>query len=370
VAKQNDLIFQLSLTEIAFILTFILLFLLGYLVFKEETGRLKAEAALAKVQTTEQATAVLDTAKSTLVAVLNEAGAPNPDAVISNLISASEVRAERDNLKKKVEDLDAKLTALSELQNKIENAAKSRRPDITKEEIDLALTLQEAVRKDIEDHADDKKQALTADATPKLSNEQRNMAALERVKQAVAVTGELKKQLKKQLDMDLSPGKEIQTVQELVSSAKSYGDLGKSSLSPEAIKRENSDLRGQVAFLKNRLDARGGRDFPPCWADESGKAEFLFAIELKSDSVFATPAWPSRREAAARALPGITKVLAGPYSNQAFVSNIQGVFNWSKKQDPECRHYIQMKSSISDAVQSDRARLMVERYFYKVEVRR
>jgi hypothetical protein len=63
-------------------------------------------------------------------------------------------------------------------------------------------------------------------------------------------------------------------------------------------------------------------------------------------------------------------VLAGPHSNLTFVSLIQGIFNWSKSQDPECRHYVQLKSSISDAVQSDRARLMVENYFYKTEVRR
>lgn len=82
------------------------------------------------------------------------------------------------------------------------------------------------------------------------------------------------------------------------------------------------------------------------------------------------PAWPPGREAAARALPGIADVLAGPHSNQTFISRIQGIFNWSKSQDPECRHYVQLKSSISDAVQSDRARLMVENYFYKAEVRR
>ena len=63
-------------------------------------------------------------------------------------------------------------------------------------------------------------------------------------------------------------------------------------------------------------------------------------------------------------------VLDGAHSYQDFVSKIQGVFNWSRKQDPECRHYVLLRSSISDAVQSDRARLMVENYFYKVEARR
>ena len=69
-------------------------------------------------------------------------------------------------------------------------------------------------------------------------------------------------------------------------------------------------------------------------------------------------------------MPGIGELLVGPHSNQDFLSRIQGIFNWSRHQDPECRHYVQIKSAIADAVQSDRARLMVENFFYKTEVRR
>ena len=284
------------------------------------------------------------------------------------------------------------------------------RPDITKEEINSALALQEQVRKAFEQgpsndikrvqpvpHQPEAKASLPHASSPSkeqqgaaanaelpasasktlkvnldqnFSREQLNKNTLEGVKQAIAATGELKTQLKKQLDMDLKPDQISQTVRDVVYAAKNYGELAKSGVNPEIIKKENSDLRGQVAFLKNRLNARGGRDFPPCWADESGKVEFLFLVEMKPDLVVVTPAWPQRREAAAQALPGITEVLAGSHSNQNFISSIQGIFNWSKKQDPECRFYVQLKSSISDAVQSDRARLMVENYFYKVELRR
>jgi hypothetical protein len=54
----------------------------------------------------------------------------------------------------------------------------------------------------------------------------------------------------------------------------------------------------------------------------------------------------------------------------AFVVNIQGIFNASRKADPQCRHYVYLKSTIADAVSSDRARLTVEKYFYKNEARR
>lgn len=408
-AQKNDQIFQLSLTEIAFTIAFILLLLLGYLVAKEQAEKIAAQDQLAKVQNAEKATAALDAAKNSLATALQGAGAPNPEEVITKLIAVEDVRAERDRLKQKVEDLDARLTALTELQNQLEKVAMASRPDIIKEEINSALALQEQVRKAFEQGPSDikpvqpvphqpeakaslpnasspSKEQRGSDANAELpasaskaskmdsgqnsSREQLNKNALERVKQAVTATGELKMQLKTQLDMDLKPDQIPQTVRDVVFAAKNYGELVKSGANPEVIKKENSDLRGQVAFLKNRLDARGGRDFPPCWADESGKVEFLFLVEMKPDSVVVTPAWPKRREAAAQALPGITEVLAGSHSNHNFVSSIQGVFNWSKKQDPECRFYVQLKSSISDAIQSDRARLVVENYFYKVELRR
>ena len=410
-AQRNDQVFQLSLTEIAFTIAFILLLLLGYLVVKEQSERIAAEAALAKVQSVERVTAALDASRSKLVETLQGAGVGNPDEVITKLIAVEDVRAERDRLKKQVDDLDAKLTALEELRKQLEKAAQATRPDITRDEISTALALQEQVRRAFEDAeaplpplaqqsasqpagkaskavstagtqtsapiaASEAKASKSAEmlsspeAVSRASKAQRSSETLEMLMQAIAATGELKRQLKAQLNKELTPGQEGQTVRDVVRAAKGYAELAKAGVNPEQIKKENSDLRGQVAFLKNRLNARGGRDYPPCWADETGKVEFLFSVEVRPDSVVVNPAWPPRREAVARVLPGMGEVLAGPHSNSTFVSRIQGIFSWSKSQDPECRHYVQLKSSISDAVQSDRARLMVENYFYKTEVRR
>lgn len=391
-AQRNDQVFQLSLTEIAFTIAFILLLLLGYLVFKEESLRKAAEAELAKVQSAEGATAALEAAKVAIKAALQGTGVGSPDEVITKLIAVEDVRAERDRLKKRVEDLDAKLTALEELRKRLEEAGHAGRPDVISDEVTTALALQDQIRKAIEDAESAPPAASapggaasttatkatkpaagassTTDTGSSASRARRDAEALAKVRQAIAATGELKKQLKTQLNKDLPPGQEAQTVRDVVSAAKGYGELAKAGANPEQIRRENSDLRGQVAFLKNRLDARGGRDYPPCWADETGKVEFLFSVELKPDTVVVTPAWPPRREAAARALPGMAELLAGPHSNQDFVNRIQGIFNWSRQQDPECRHYVQLRSSIADAVQSDRARLLVESFFYKTEIRR
>ena len=408
--QRNDQVFQLSLTEIAFTIAFILLLLLGYLVVKEQTERKAAEAALSSVQSSDQATAALDVARSALRATMHEADVSSPDEIISKLIAVDVVRSERDRWKKRADDLDEKLTTLEELQKQLEKAALVSRPDITRNEISSALVFQKQAREAFEEaesfsvsethknaiksagkssqaaRVDNVKAAepttdqLRAEAvetktvlqgTTSVTRAERSERTLEQIKQAIKTTAELKKQLKIELNQDLSLGQERQTVREVVSAAKSYGEMVKAgTANPVQVKEENSDLRGQVAFLKNRLDARGGRDFPPCWADETGKVEFLFLVEVTPDSVVVTPAWPTRRETVARALPGIAEILAGPQSNQTFVNRIQGVFNWSKSQDPECRHYVQLKSSISEAVQSDRARLMVESFFYKTEIRR
>lgn len=366
-AQQNDQIFQLSLTEIAFTIAFILLLLLGYLVVKEQTARMTAEAALAKVKTTEQVTVALEAAKRDLHSALQGAGLSNPEEIISKLIAAEDIRVERDHLKRRVEDLDAKLTALEELRKQLqERSAQAAKNDIIRETVESAIALQEQVRKTLDEDS-----AIILPRPPlSASKEQQAREAIALVKQAISATGELKRQLKTQMNKDLIPGQEAQTVRDVVVAAKSYGDLAKSGANPGQIEKANSDLRGQIAFLKNRLDARGGRDYPPCWVDETGNVEFLFAVELKPDSVVVVPAWPPRRETDAHALPGILDVLTAPNSNQSFVSRIQGISGWSRSQNPECRHYVQLKSSIADAVQSDRSRLMVENYFYKTEARR
>ena len=374
-AQRNDEVFQLSLTEIAFTIAFILLLLLGYLVFREQTAKIAAQAALAKVVNTQQATQAMAVAKKELTTALLGSGAANPDEVISRLVAAEDVRVERDQLRQKVQDLDAKLTALTELRNKLEEIAKTTQPDITKQEVDTALALQNQVRKAFDQESEasqvnGKTEGISAEVAQDMT--QTPMNALTRVKQAIATTGELKRQLKKQLDKEIPLGQETQTVKEVVTAAKGFSELVGSNLKPDINKKENSDLRGQVAFLKNKLDARGGRDYPPCWADQSGRVEFLFLIETKPNQILVAPStWSTARALDAGALPGISEVLSGsPHSNDEFVKRIQGIFDWSKNQNPECRHYVQLKSSIGDAVQSDRVRLLIENYFYKLELRR
>jgi hypothetical protein len=364
VAQRNDQIFQLSLTEIAFTISFILLILLGSLVFQEQSARVEAESNLTKAGNLEQLTASFAEAKTALASALSGSGAPNPDEIISRLVEVEDTRAERDRLKVVVEDLDAQLTSLTEMKTLIAKAADGAGENLAKDAVVAALATQEKLRKLLDEASNQDVESLKGN--PK----ERERSDLERVREALVTTEEFKRSLKKELGKELLLGKESQTVEEVVKAARNYGQLTKGGINPLAIGKENADLRGQVAFLKNRLDARGGRDFPPCWADESGKVEFLFVVELQSESIAISPSWPARRESDAQMLPGISEILAGPVGHASFAERMKGILDLSKRQDPQCRHYVQLKSLIPDAVRSDRARLMVENHFYKVEVRR
>lgn len=363
-AKRQDQVFQLSLTEVAFTITFILLLLLGYMLFKSQNDLQAVARELDEHRSLVDAQRGLNEVRNQFSQMLQGAGVHNPDEAITQLVVSEQAKAENARLRKRIDELDKQLTTLTEVKAKLEAAAKDKLPDATVDEVLSAMAVQDAVRKAIEGEGgrSDAQSGgtKTADTTQVLAEIQR----------AVKTSTELRKQLKEKLDKELLAGKEHETVQQVVDAASSYASLTKSGVNVKALQKDNSDLRGQVTFLQNRLNANGGRDYPPCWLSTSGKVEYLFAIELRSDGVAVTPAWPPGRDADARALPGSDSLLAGPYSYTEFESRVRSIFDWSRKQNPECRHYVQLKSTITDAVQSDRMRLRVENFFYKTEIRR
>jgi hypothetical protein len=353
VSKPNDQVFQLSLTEIAFTIVFLLLLLLGYLLFAEQEKGEKLQEHLKELEADRDTRIAAEQARETLKQALAAAGATPADDVITKLVEAEKARTEQVRLKAVIDDLNRRLTALTEIQQKVEGAIKGKQDEALRGEVVPALALQNAVKEEL---------------TKEPKGESMGDAA--RVKTALAISRALRTAMKQKLQEEISPGHEEEGVVRVVDRARQYLISASSGVSKETLTRDNTDLRGQVQFLKNRLDARGGRDYPPCWADEGGKVEYLFNIDLKADSVKVTPAWPVKREPDARSLPGIDAALSESYSYDHFRSATKGIFDWSKAHDPQCRHYVQLRSTISDAVQSDRARLMVEDYFYKVEARR
>lgn len=375
-SRRNDQVFQLSLTEIAFTLIFILLLLLGYLVVREQAEKEDALAALAKSRDADASAKSMEAARGELVKALAGAGAgkdaPSMDEVISQLTASQGAKAETERLKKQVEDLDSQLSAMTEVKELLASAANKQNVD--SDDLADALTLQNKVREvlakmEARGQGNSETAGATPDANPHTRRD-RHKKALDQVQHAITTTDLLRVALKKQLDQDLTPGKEAQTVDFVVAAAKAQADSAMKGTNLQTAMKENSDLRGQVAFFKRRLEARGGRDYPPCWATESGSPEYLFSVELTPAGVHVKPSWPANREADAKALPRMDDALQSPVPMETFVRNIQGIFNAGKTGDPQCRHYVYLKSSIVEAAASDRARLTVENYFYKNEARR
>ncbi|MCO4861256.1 hypothetical protein MKD38_06215 [Cupriavidus sp. WGlv3] len=362
--KRQDQVFQLSLTEIAFTITFILLLLLGYMLFKSQKDIEDMRKQLDEFPLLTDVQQGLTDAKNQLAHVLQGAGLRNPDEAISKLMAAEQAKAENARLRKRLEELDKELTALAEVKAKIEATAKEKRPDVTAAEVMSALTMQDAVIKAVEGHQGPGNAQSSTAKKPDTSR------ILAEVQQALKTSSELRRELKDKLDKELPKGKERETVQDVVDAASNFISMTNSGANIKVLQKDNADLRGQVAFLQNRLNANGGRDYPPCWLNTAGKIEFLFAVELRPDGVAVAPAWPSSRDADAKALPGIDAMLAGSFSYAEFESRVRPIFDWSRKQSPECRHYVQLKSTLTDAVQSDRMRLRVENFFYKSEIRR
>jgi hypothetical protein len=353
-SRGSDQVFQLSLTEIAFTIAFMLLLLLGYMIFMQRDKVEQADQFLQDSRGIEQQQEALERVKEELTTAMRDAGATNSDEMLSRLVDTGSLRQERDRLLQKFEDLEEQISALTELKQQLEDATSSNVTKTTLDEAIAALALQAGVKEILQSESEMVPQGAGPDA-------------LEAVRSAMHAAKALRGEMQTRLGTTVAPGGEEAAIRQLVRSAAESAEV---AVSVEAAGKENSDLRGQIAFLRNGLDARGGRDYPPCWADEAGKVEFLLNIELGPDVVQVTPGWPPARESDARALPGIAEVLSAAAPLEVFAGRVQGIFDWSKRQDPQCRHYVRLKSSIPDAIQSDRARLAIESFFYKVEVRR
>lgn len=352
-STKNDQVFQLSLTELAFMIIFILMLLLGMMVVRTVKENNELKAAAASEQGAQSKTDVLNQVTSVLKAKLEAIGQKKPDEVISKMVLAAEAQAETGRLKVLLEEKDKEVTALTEIEKALAEVPKSQKAEEAKAIIVQALLTMAELQKALQSKKDDAGDKLTGpqiiDKVRELQQAQRQLA------QALKVN-----------ENELSGA----TIDKLVKDATAYGDLARSDANPLALKKANSDLQGQVSYLQHKLDARGGMDFPPCWADPAtGKIQMLFYVELIENSVRVTPDWPASRQLDAMTLPGMDVVLSKQsYGYAEFLQAVRPIYDLS--QSKTCRFYVRMKNEITDAVQSDRKRRMIENSFYKLEMRR
>lgn len=361
-ADKNDQVFQLSLTEIAFILVFILMFLLGSMVVwgQQENQRLLEQ--LKGFSGIEQKQAELETASQLLEKALAGNNVDNPEEVIKSLVESARSQAEIVRLKKQIADQEAKITALSELQKAINEAATGQGDGaLAQQHIEQALALTKEIKELLHEKLEkyDEKPFfeglgyVTKVAKQQLAEKGKIDDAFTDDPLLAALAGD-------------APGQKFES---LIKEYREINALKKEGSDPVVVRKENSDLKGQIQFLKNKLEAKGGLDFPPCWADEQGKIQYLLNVELQENILNVSRAWPDSRETDAQALPNINAVVAVASPDYPrFLKAVKPISDLSRKLN--CRHYVRIKNMIPDAVTSDRRRLSIEDYFYKIEVRR
>ncbi|ANI16304.1 MULTISPECIES: hypothetical protein [Pseudomonas] len=360
-ASNNDQVFQLSLTEIALTLIFMLMLLLGFMVFQKTQENQKLQEQLKAIGGIDVKLAQLDAAKTQLISEIGAHSSRDPEAVISQLVDASQAKQDVARLKQLLEDQEQQITALSELQKMVE-AASGEGGELVKKQVEdalaLAMSLKEAVQKSLKAPQD------VASSNDVKSLKEQVVASLEKLNALEQVLSETP------AVANLEGKSSLEKLQKLAQEYQYFTAMQADTSNPIAVKKENADLKGQLLYLKHRLEANGGMDFPPCWADEkTGKVQMLFTLELRENDLSLEPAWPESRQADAKVLPNIDRVMSRPVSSyEEFLRAVKPIADLSRAQN--CRHYVRLKNSISDAIISDRRRLSIEDYFYKIEVRR
>ena len=360
-SNNNDQIFQLSLTEIAFILVFILMFLLGTMIFLANKENQDLKADLRNLENFEKKKEDLDKVKKLVEEALVDMNVRNPDEVIKNLVDSARAQEEIVKLKKLINEQDAKITTLSEIQKAIDTTKGQGDGALVQERIEKALRLSKELKEQLQARLEKPEEIALLEDIDRVA---------ENINKLVASVEKLEKSFKNDSLLSALPGETTeQKLESLVQEYREFDALKKDGSSPVQVKKENSDLKGQIQFLKNKLTANGGMDFPPCWADSNGKVQMFLNLELHEDDLNVSRAWPDSRDADAKALPNISAVMASSTTDYlSFLRAVKPISDLSHQL--KCRYYVRIKNMIPDAVTADRRRLSIEDYFYKIEVRR
>jgi hypothetical protein len=364
--RSNDQVFQLSLTEIVFVIVFLLLLLLGWMVFDAERDR---SHAINRTDTVADATALIAAAaraRNDLDELVRQSGAADRADVISRLIEREKLGAVNSALRSRIEELDRTLSALTEIKNAVavEKAKSGRATDELRQDVLTGLAVAAAVRQSlIERRA--RQESGGGAAQHRVSRE----SLVAEARSAIALKAAVERRLKTELDRRLDAGTEAAVAAELVAAARNVSSHQGTAQDFRLAEKDNKDLRGQIAFLTARSGGKGGRDYPPCWAEEStGKLQYLFAIDIRNEGLTIRAAWTEARDADAKLLPGIsTLVMHSPMTLGEFNAAMRGINQSSKTK--RCRHYVLLRNHVKDLEVFNRYRYAVENYFYKLELR-
>ena len=100
-------------------------------------------------------------------------------------------------------------------------------------------------------------------------------------------------------------------------------------------------LNGRLMNAEQQLASSGrGTEKPACWADQTGKPEYIFDVALKSHSIVVRDnALPNRRSEEA-ALPIDKIVFEADLGQEDFRRQTRALFDWSEKE--KCRFFVKV----------------------------
>ncbi|MHB2080708.1 hypothetical protein [Pseudomonas asiatica] len=346
-SRKNDQVFNLSITEIWMVLAFILLLLTGWQVWKLTNEKRSLEQKIAGLNDLSEREKAIDEATVALKVKLKHLGIKNPEEVVAKLIDASKARDESERLKVLLTQKDEHLAVLAPIDKALDESGSKDKGEDAKRLVLETLMSYEQLKRLVADPTKDVKPTDVVKRVEELST--------------------IEKAVRDALKTDSIPS--IEQVQKIVKDAMAYADAEKSGLNPVALQKANSDLKGQLQFLNNKLNRGKGGDLPPCWVDSAGKPEMFLTVFLKDDNLTFEPAWPASRLPDAQALPGFADLMANTSRGyDDFVRSTSAIKALGEKN--ECRYFVRLTSLIQSAPISDRRRIQIERNFYKIETRR
>lgn len=346
-SRKNDQVFNLSITEIWMVLAFILLLLTGWQVWKLTNEKRSLEQKIAGLNDLSEREKAIDEATVALKVKLKHLGIKNPEEVVAKLIDASKARDESERLKVLLTQKDEHLAVLAPIDKALDESGSKDKGEDAKRLVLETLMSYEQLKRLVADPTKDVKPTDVVKRVEELST--------------------IEKAVRDALKTDSIPS--IEQVQKIVKDAMAYADAEKSGLNPVALQKANSDLKGQLQFLNNKLNRGKGGDLPPCWVDSAGKPEMFLTVFLKDDNLTFEPAWPASRLPDAQALPGFDDLMANTSRGyDDFVRSTSAIKALGEKN--ECRYFVRLTSLIQSAPISDRRRIQIERNFYKIETRR
>lgn len=132
------------------------------------------------------------------------------------------------------------------------------------------------------------------------------------------------------------------------------------------IETQNRELSAQIQRLEGRY-AGSGLDHLPCWTDaRSGEIEYLYRIVIFEDRLRIDAAWPASRNRTVEKLPIFRRLANRTVQAPEFSRLAAPVLAWSRRQKPECRHFVRIQDHESTSKTAFKKHLrLVETFFYK-----